>query len=380
MREIKRRNLGGAACVALLIGGVGGVRADDGFDGITTSFSGYGTLGGTFTTGDSRVAYRHDGSEFEGASGQFDLGLESRLGLQAVVDFGSGFSVTAQELFRERGDERFSPGTEWLYLQYTPDSDWKFRVGRVALGTFLLSDSRNVGYAAPWFRAPNELYGAEPYQNLDGAQVYWSHSIGPAVLGLQGSFGNTYENSEFDGYTLRTTVKNAYNLSASLQYQSLLVRVAQTTLNEPIVLPITIPGFNPNFELKDKFLSVGTQYDNGTAIVLAEWARRSENLVPMFNEQLTASVQWYVAGGWRFGKLTPLVTYGAVNAQTSLAQPVEQTFGTWSASLRYDVVRDIALKAEWSRPQASNGTYWVNPDPTSSVRVNVFSLGADFVF
>jgi hypothetical protein len=376
MREIKRRNLGGAACVALLIGGVGSVRADD---GITTTFSGYGTLGGTFTTGDSRVAYRHDGSEFDGASGQFDLSLESRLGLQAVVDFGSGFSVTAQELIRQRGADAFSLGTEWLYLQYVPDPDWKLRVGRVALGTFLLSDSRNVGYAAPWFRAPNEVYGAEPYQNLNGGQVFWSHDVGPVVLGLQGSFGNTYQDADYQGYLLRTTIKNAYNLSASLQYQSFLVRVAQTVLNEPIVLPITIPGFNPNFEDKDKFLSVGIQYDDGAAIVLAEWAKRSENLVPLFNEPLAASTQWYVAGGWRFGKLTPLVTYGVSEQYNSLSGPAGR-FGTWSASLRYDVVRNIALKAEWSRPQATNPVYWVNPDPTSSTRVNVFSLGADFVF
>jgi hypothetical protein len=373
MREIETRTARAAVCAALLCGWAGAAAADD----ITTTISGYGTLGGTFTS-DTQFAYHHDGTEFTGAAEQFDIGLESRLGLQAVVDFGSGFSVTAQELMRERGSDEFSLGTEWLYGQYAPDSHWKFRIGRVALGTFLLSDSRNVGYAAPWFRAPNEIYGAEPIQNLDGGQVLWSENLGPVVLGLQGSFGNTRLSYLTGGSVADVTVKNMYNLSASLEYQSFLIRVAQTTLNIPSTIPLG-PDLTVNVALKDKFTSLGTQYDDGRAIVLAEWAKRSDTNVPIINEPTSNSRQWYVAGGWRFGKFTPLVVYGVFNPSTSLVEPAGK-FGTWSASLRYDVVRNIALKAQFSRPQAANENYWVTPDPTSSQRVNVMSLGADFVF
>jgi hypothetical protein len=373
MREIKKRTVRAAVCAALLSGWAGAAAADD----ITYTFSGYGTLGGTLTS-DTQYAYHHDGTEFTGAAEQFDIGLESRLGLQAVVDFGSGFSVTAQELIRQRGSSDFSLGTEWLYIQYAPDSHWKVRLGRVVVPTFLLSESRNVGYAAPWFRAPNEVYGSEPFQNMDGGQVMWSTNLGPIVLGLQGGFGNTKLAYLASGAVVNLEVKNMYNVSATLQYENLMFRVAQTTLNIPTPIPLG-PDLSVTFGLKDKFTSVGGQYDDGSAIVLAEWAKRSERDVPILGRPFSRAKQWYAAGGWRFGKFTPLVIYGKYESDNTILQPAGN-YGTWSASLRYDVVRNIALKAQVSRPQAGNGTYWVNPNFTSSQRVNVFSLGADFVF
>jgi hypothetical protein len=374
MREMRTRAVKATMCTALLFGWAGAAAADD---GISTTISGYGTLGGTFTS-DTQFAYHHDPTEFTGAAEQFDIALESRLGLQAVVDFGSGFSVTAQELIRERGSDEFSLGTEWLYFQYAPDSHWKLRLGRVALATFLLSDSRNVGYAAPWFRAPNELYGSEAIQSLDGGEALWSTDLGPVNLGVQGSYGNTKATLLLSGNLLPVVAKNMYNVAVSLLYQNFLFRVAQTTVRSPTTIPLG-PTSAVNFLSRDTFTSLGMQYDDGKAIVLAEWARRSQNDAPIFNETLATSREWYVAGGWRFGKLTPMLIYGKFEPSESLFEPAG-SFSTWSASLRFDVVRNIALKAQYSRPQAGNITYWVNSDPTSSERVNVFSLGADFVF
>jgi hypothetical protein len=147
-----------ALAVALTLAASTAARAD-----ITTSFSGFGTVGGSFTS-DSDYTYSHDASEFTKASNQFDIGLESRLGLQGSADFGNGFSITAQEVFRERGSDEFDPGTEWLYVQYSPESDLQIRLGRVVIPVFLFSDSRQVGYAAPWFRSPNEVYGAVSFR------------------------------------------------------------------------------------------------------------------------------------------------------------------------------------------------------------------------
>jgi hypothetical protein len=374
MRAFGLRTVSVRVCAALLSGWAGAAAADD---GINTTISGYGTLGGTFTS-DTQFAYHHDGTEFTGAAEQFDIGIESRLGVQALVDFGSGFSVTAQELIRQRGSSEWSLGTEWAYLQYATDSNLKFRLGRVVVGTFLLSESRNVGYAAPWFRAPNELYGSGPIQSLNGGQVIWNRNLGPVELGLQGAFGNTKLSYMSAGSVADVTVKNMYNLSVSLQYRDLLFRAAQTKISVPTSIPLG-PTFAVAFELNDTFNTLGLQYDNGKAIVLAEWAKRTDTKAPILDIPVAASSEWYAAGGWRFGKLTPLLIYGKFEPSTSLVQPAGN-FGTWSASLRYDVVRNIALKAQVSRAQAGNETYWVTPDTTSSKRVNVFSLGADFVF
>lgn len=374
MREIKKRTVRAAVCATLLSGWAATAAADD----ITYTFSGYGTLGGTFTS-NSLYSYHHDQGEPQGASNQFDVALESRLGLQAVVDFGSGFSVTAQELARERVAGDFALGTEWLYLQYAPDSAWKVRLGRVVLPVFLLSDSRNVGYASSWFRAPNDVYGSLLFQHLDGAQALWHVNEGPVGLGLEACYGSIKEQVLSAGVQYSTTVKDAYNVAATLEYGDLLFRVARTSLNIPESLPFS-PTYIVNYLLRDKYTSVGLQYDNGKAVVLSEWVRSSQNLVPGLTIPASASSQWYVAGGWRFGKLTPLLSYSAYKPKQSLVVPADASYGSWSASLRYDVVRNIALKAQVTRAQAGDDQYWVIPNPASSARINVYSLGADFVF
>jgi len=358
----------------LALGGAGAAEADE---GISTTVSGYGTVGGTFTS-DSNFAYRHDPGEFVGASNQFDIGLESRLGLQALVDFGSGFSVTVQELARERGSDVFSLGTEWAYVQYAPTSDLKVRLGRVALSTFLISESREVGYAQPWFRSPNEVSGVEPFYYMDGGEVLRSHSVGPVQIGLVAGYGNSQTSLVINDQPLDIKANAVFNASATIQYGSFMVRVAQTDLHNPITIPLSAT-FSESYEVADKFTSVGLQYDDGKAIVMSEWAKRSQNVGPGLPLPLAASKQWYAGGGWRFGKLTPMVIYGESEDEATLLTPAGNS-GTWYGSLRYDVAQNIALKAEVSRPQAKNSTYWITTDFTSDKRVNVYSLGADFVF
>jgi hypothetical protein len=344
---------------------------------IGTTITGFGTVGGSISS-NSNYAYRHDPTEGAGATNQFDIGLESRLGVQAVVDFGSGISVTAQELARQRGNEAFSLGTEWLYLQYAPDSDWKLRLGRVALATFLVSDSREVGYAAPWFRAPNELYGTSAFQYVDGAQVRWHHTLGPVGIMLEASLGSGTSRYFFLGQTIDINIKDESNVAATLDYGDFRFRVARTRARSPSTIPLG-PTFTINYILRDVFTSVGMQYDNGTALVLSEWAKRTENDIPVISEPLAASHEWYVAGGWRFGKLTPLLSYGTFTPDKSFTEPGGK-FGTWSGSVRYDVVRNVALKAQISRPQAANSTYWTLFNSASGKRIDVYSVGADFVF
>jgi hypothetical protein len=359
-------------CAGLCL--TGGASADD---DLHLSLSGFGTIGGTYT-GNSGYTYVHNDSEFKATNSQFDLGLDSRIGAQATITYGSKFTVIVEEEAKRRGSENFSLGTEWAFIQYSPTPEWKLRVGRVALATFLESDSRDVGYAQPWFHAPNELYGSEPFETLDGAQALWHSTLGPVGLDLEGEYGTTSQNLQSGPLTITVSAKSAYNVAASLTYDSFLFRVAETEVSFPFGLPLS-PSYTLNFQDNDKFLSLGFQYDDGSAILLAEWAKRTENDVPLINLPLNESSEWYVAGGWRFGKWTPLVMYGKWDASLSVADPAVVA-GTWSASLRYDVVSNLALKAQFSRPPVSSQPTFSTPDYSSSQRVNVFSLGADFVF
>jgi hypothetical protein len=363
-----------AAMMASMLAAASAARADDGFNTIIT---GYGTVGGSMTS-DSNSAYVHDVTEFKGASNTFNIGLDSRIGVQAVINYGPTLSVVVQELAKERGTDTFSLGTEWAFVQYAPTADLKFRLGRVALGTFLISDSRFVGYAQPWFRAPNELYGSFPFTDVDGGQALWHTNAGPVGVDLQLSYGTTSATLDAFGTLLSIAGKDVLNVSVALQYKNLGLRVAETKLTTPLTLalgPATVVSFNDH----NKYVSAGIQYDDGNIIGMSEWAKTTENNIPLVNLPLTVSTQWYVAGGYRLAKLTPLLMYGKYDPGTSLESAAEK-YGTWSASLRYDVVRNIALKAQFSRPPVGNSTYFINANEAIDKRVNVYSVGADFVF
>ncbi len=346
-------------------------------DGVSTTVSGYGTVGGSFSDNGS-YQYIHDVTEFKGASNHFDSGLDSRLGVQAVVDFGSGFSFTAQEVLRQRGNDALSPGTEWLFVQYLPTPSLSFRVGRFADDLFLMSDVLNVGYASPWFEAPNVVYGAGLFRFIDGGQFIGRTSMGDVSLKLDAAFGTNQAMIDAGGVLETINAKNVSNIAVSLEYESLTFRLSRNVSQAPFVLPLS-PTFVISTVTHDEFDSAGFQYDDGKALVLSEFVRRKQNDVPVLDEPEAQFKSWYVAAGWRFGALTPLVTYGAVNPQRSLVSPAG-TFNSFAASIRYDVARNIALKAQLSNAAAGNYDYWTVANPASTSRITVFGLGADFVF
>ena len=98
----------------------------------------------------------------------------------------------------------------------------------------------------------------------------------------------------------------------------------------------------------------------------------------MLNEPLFAGTDWYVAGGWRFGKLTPLLEYFHDQREKSLA--TSGSDNGFTAVLRWDIVQNIALKAQITRANADDPPYWVTLEPGNAKKVNIYGFGADFVF
>ena len=222
----------GALSAALMTASVRTVEAD----GITTSISGFGTVGGTMTS-DGNYAYIHDGSEFVGATQQFDIGLESRIGVQGTIDFGSGFSVTVQELARQRGSDKFALGTEWIYAQYSsrPGLELSSRAGHVA-DVFNIRLARSRICSPLVSRSQRSLrLRVLPVLGWGGDPV--APRRGCCKLGLQAAYGSTQEGYLADGTVYDTNVKDAYNIAAKLEYGDFLVRLSRTVLSIPDSYP-----------------------------------------------------------------------------------------------------------------------------------------------
>ncbi|MGY4831245.1 hypothetical protein ACVNIS_21930 [Sphaerotilaceae bacterium SBD11-9] len=326
-------------------------------DGITHKISGYGTVAGTFTdTNDAE--YTGSLNKFKGANKQIDTGVDSRLGLQGVVTFDPQFSMTAQALMQRRQDKDFDVGLEWFYGQYSPLPGVDIRLGRVMIPAFLMSDSINVGYAQPWMRAPGEVYAQMLTNTLDGVQIGGRHAFGAFILSGQIATGKSTFAIVVPGLgpvTVNSDHMVSYNVTG--EYTDWTARVGQTKMH--------------NSGSQDEFSSVGLQYDNGVAVVMAEATKR-RNDTSIYNNK-----SWYVAGGWRFGKLLPMVMYGDLSPETE--NPVVKENSSVGVSLRYDVASNVAFKAQVNRMDTTAATF-INKNASTPEKATVASFGLDFVF
>jgi len=228
-------------------------------------------------------------------------------------------------------------------------------------------------------------YGQMPLRTLDGVQGLSRIPMGSTILSIQPSYGESAYNISVGSLVLKSTSHPVLSLNGSLEFGDWLIRAGQvrgTSQLNGLVLNPALVGAPLNHNMKDIFTSAGLQYDNGKAVVMTEWAQRKQNNIdpsyfPSFGiggRPLGESRSWYVAGGWRFGQWLPLLSYG--EAKNTLTKDKTHNL---SASLRYDVMTNVALKAQYSRYSAKDSVAFITPDPTKG-NVNVFAVGVDFVF
>ena len=371
-------------CLALASGAA---MADE---GITYKVSGYGTLAATvIDKGDLQM--RSSLSQSKGANKTLDLGVDSRFGLQGVVNFGQGWSATGQLLaIRRRTDSTltsnkdFDIGIEWLFGQYSVTPNLDLRLGRVVLPAFMISDSRNVGYSQPWLRAPLEVYGRMPLTTMDGVQAVWRIPVGNAMISVQPSYGKAHTNISSGSVVIDSPSDWVASLSAQVEWSDWLLRAGQVRNNLPFSAPLLGPSPAPvvSYTMKDKFNNVGLQYDNGTAIFMTEWASRDQNDIPasipfLGGAPLTKENMWYAAAGWRFGKWLPMISYGSFK-NTAPSSP--NKWDSTNLSVRYDAATNVAVKAQIGMHKAKDSSTFVTANGTDPRNVTSLSVGVDFVF
>lgn len=94
--------------------------------------------------------------------------IDSRLGLQVRKELSPGWDAVGQIVAQEKVANSFEEAIEMAFVRYHSPENFSFRLGRMVLDTFQLSDYRNVGYSYHWVRPPTEFYGWIPYSHYDG--------------------------------------------------------------------------------------------------------------------------------------------------------------------------------------------------------------------
>ncbi|HME39714.1 MAG TPA: hypothetical protein VKG63_12240 [Steroidobacteraceae bacterium] len=337
------------------------------------SYSGFGTAG-VLHTNTSDAEYVQTG-QTSGATNGFDFKTDSKLGLQGTVTPTPWLSGTVQALAEERFDDSLAPKIEWAFIKLKPVSGVSVRAGQMALPSFLVSDSRNVGYANTWLRAPDEVYGQSTFDVYTGADVTYAHSIGSYTVTLDALAGHTKAD-----YLLGpdyVAVINGHKLSgysASVDAGVATLRYSYVRTN----IDADIDGFTAA-RLVYTFTSIGATYDRNDVLLQSEFIAK--------HTQLTAyDVNgWYVLGGYRLGKWLPYGIYAAGQTPTGPNPPgpplPNESKHTISAGVRADLIKSVDFKLQIDRESTyPNGSPFINIQPGFEGKAFVYSFAIDFVF
>jgi hypothetical protein len=381
------------------------------------AFSAFGTLGAIHSSED-RADYTTGPLAPNGAGFTHDWSpdIDSRLGAQVVAHFTPQLSAMLQVISEQSYDKTYKPRVEWANIAYQPTPEFSVCAGRIVLPTFLLSDTRKVGYANPWIRPPVEFYRLNPIFDSDGVDASYKLHLGAVVNTLVGTYGKTNSPVPQGG---AYDVKRLWVIADTVEYGALNLHIAyQAAAFTYSALDALFNGFREfgpqGNALADKYnldnrptqvFDVGVMYDPGAWFVTGEWGR--QNLHSAIGE----NTAWYLSGGYRIAKFTPYLSYASVkpNSKTSdpgldvstlppflqgpaaglnaglnaiLATAADQK--TISLGARWDVMKNIDLKLQYDHVDLGAGSAGtlinIQPNFQRGGEVNLFSIAIDFVW
>lgn len=355
--------------------------------GDSLTFRGFGTLGVVQADTDDGE-YRRE-QQARGATRSASALVDSNLGLQLDWRVTPWLSGTVQTLTVQRTSPKLSTRVEWAFVNLSPADGISVRAGRLNLPTFMVSDSRRVGYANTALRPANEVYGLDLLNGgLEGFDASWRIPVAGHGLTLTAVGGRTSYNDLFVAPTRMNGVRGLNAVWDGDWYQVRLGRVeAKPDLSglAMFLQPLLPPGKSLSDE-KYSFSGIGISAERANVMMQAEYVQRRSTV---FNARVGGD-GWYVLGGYRMGKWLP---YAQLSRQKASDERSGFTFPqeTLAAGLRWDLAPKMALKLQVERiktdgtPGASFLTPFADtpfgPVPLPVKKpVTTISAALDFVF
>lgn len=335
------------------------------------SFSGYGTLSAVHSS-EPQADYMASPTRPNGAgfSRDWSPDVDSRLAAQLSAEFNSQWSAVVQVISEQRWDNSYTPKLEWANVQYAPTPDFTVRIGRIALPTFLASNSQKVGYTLPWVRVPNTAYNALPISNSDGVDASYSFRVGQAkntVLLHAGTKRNRVGlgESPLAGRLIHLT--KMYGVVDVLKWGATTVQVSHV---KSLMEIETIP------RQQYKLSAIGATYDPGQWFATGELNKTTLALTGDI-------VNWYVGGGYRVNDFTPYLMYSQRRVQGGgfSVTPAEKST---AAGVRWDFMKNVDLKLQYDSNKHPPGSWGIlnnlQPGYRPGGGYHVVSAAIDFVF
>lgn len=386
--------------------------ASDAIESNRLSFSGFGTLG--YAATDSDTAEYRTGKAQDGADKKGSFEVDSRLGVQADFQFSRNSSATLQLLAREGEEGRPEVLPEWAFLKRQLNDSVSVRAGRIGLGIYMASEIREVGFAHPMLRPPEETYVQVPLYSFDGVDIIGHFDFGETHVSIQAIAGKRkmdfYDDlrvdmklivgfniiAETDHWRWRITHNRGKLNVSSDDLLSLGQVIATLSAQFPQLAEVSADLDN---EYKDaSFTGFGVEYEQGNMFMHAELTGRS------VNQYMPDTTGWYLAAGIHMGSFAPYA-YVSQLRQTSkdsidfpdipdpdlqaVAAAVDNIYSSVdqqsiAAGFRWDFKPNIAFKAQVEHINFENSGInfaRLGDEPrTGSDSVNLYSVVFDFIF
>ncbi len=393
------------------------------------SVKGFGTIGAVHSSEDEAD---YVSSQFQpngaGKTRSWDMGVDSKLGVQLNANFTDNFSAVVQAVSQHQYDNSWKPVIEWANIKYQVTPELSVRLGRIVLPAFLVSETRFVGYSNPWVRPPEEVYFNTLTTNNDGIDVTWRKQFGDFTNTVQAFAGRSTakfatsemkgkpdwginDTIEIDSWTLRAGF-SSYKIDFESDGLDLLyggiAEFAEGTA--PFYPEASADAYGlldkyPLEDMKIKIYTLGASYDPGDWFAMGEY-------VHVAGESIVADADsFYVTAGYRWNAFTPYVTFAQVDTDrieeegistdglvpaaaegaAQLSAGIDAILSATASNqrsvgvgVRWDFMSNADLKLQYERKSLSDDSHGrlinATEDFEANGDFNVISVAVDFVF
>lgn len=369
------------------------------------SLRGFGTVG-VVQTSSGDAEFVRDLSQPKGAKDYLDARVDSILGLQANWRLMPGLEAVVQATTHYRYDKSFRPDLSWAYLKYDPTPQVSLRAGRLATEFFMSADSRQIGYSYLTVRPPSDFFWYLPFSGINGVDAALTLPAGDDVVRGKVFYGYSQEHLPYADQYWNIDDSQMFGayvdyLRGPWQFRASYARI-RFNHNMPItglLAPYVAKGYLSPAQVaaasdylaidnsRTHYYSLGAVYDDGPWQV-----QLMLNRIDQGARVFESSYGGYVLAGYRIGEVTPYLGYSWVHseARQKPADPfsaklmadfhANQNTGIFGA--RWDVARNVALKAQWDaiRGKPDSLLPYRGEKPSWSGKMDVFSLTMDFIF
>jgi hypothetical protein len=336
-------------------------------EGSSVRISGFGTA--ALTWSDTNDAQYVRPNQPSGVKKQPGTSVDSNLGLQADYAINSWLSVTGQGLVRKDGEDDYGAELAWAFAKAKVSENLSFRVGRIGLPAFMISDYRNVGYANTFLRPPSEVYSQVPLNSIDGADATWQQQVGDTTFTAQLAVGRN-KSPVTGGAHVVATGMTSLNLVA--EHGPFTLRFGRTdtkiSLNDSTSLNTLVASFNKAAAAygigqisdmaklvnkpkeKGSFTSVGLGMDWNNVVAQGEYAKRK---LETYSGDTNS---WYAMGGYRFGKFLPYYSHAKLTVKGDFVNTIPTACAAGAAAACTATVRSLYSTMESLRTSAQGGS------------------------